>query len=85
MCCVGVVCCACWCVGVCAVCVVRVGVCVRCVCGVCVFLVCGGVWCVVWHAEKTSVCKFKTSPCVSASRPHVVTHAGVVSVHTGTF
>ena len=25
----------------------------------------------VWHAEKTSVCRFKTSPCVPAPRPHV--------------
>ena len=50
-------------------------------CGVCVFVVCGGVWCVVWHAEKTSVCRFKTSPCVPAPRAHVLPHAGVVSVH----
>ena len=65
---------------VCVLCVVRVGV-----CGVCVFVVCGGVWCVVWHAEKTSVCRIKTSPCVPAPRAHVSKHAGVVSVHTGTF
>ena len=31
------------------------------------------------------VCRFKTFPCVPAPRPHVVTHAGVVPVHTGTF
>ena len=67
------------------VCVCGVCVCVVCVCGVCVFVVCGGVWCVVWYAEKTSVCKFKTSPCVPAPRAHVLPHAGVVSVHTGTF
>ena len=36
-------------------------------------------------AEKTSVCGFKTSPCVPAPRPHVVTHVRVVPVHTGTF
>ena len=54
-------------------------------CVLCVFVVCGGVWCVVWYAEKTSVCRFKTSPCVPAPRPHVFTHAGVLSVHTGTF
>ena len=48
-------------------------------------LVC--VWCVsvVWHAAKTSVCKFRTFPCVPAPRAHVLPHAGVVSVHTGTF
>ena len=55
-----------WCVCV-KVCVVRVlvvcVVCVRCVCGVwCVYCV------VLWHAEKTFVCKFKTSPCVLAPR-----------------
>ena len=35
--------------------------------------------------SKTSVCRFKTSPCVPAPRPHVVTHVRVVPVHTGTF
>ena len=35
--------------------------------------------------QKTSVCRFKTSPCVPAPRPHVVTHAGVVPVHTEAF
>ena len=48
-----------------------------CVCGV----VCGA----AWHAEKTSVCRFKTSPCVPAPRAHVLPHAVVVPVHTGTF
>ena len=51
-----------------------------CVCGV---GVCGVVS--AWHAEKTSVCRFKTSPCVPAPRAHVVTHVRVVPVHTGTF
>ena len=73
-----------------------VGVCVG---GVVVVVVCvwgrGGereevLWCVVvcgtaWHAEKTSVCRFETSPCVPAPRAHVFPHAGVVPVHTGTF
>ena len=31
------------------------------------------------------VCRFKTSPCVPAPRPHVVTHVCVLLVHTGTF
>ena len=35
--------------------------------------------------KTPSVCTFKTSPCVLAPRPHVVTHAGVVRVHSGTF
>ena len=35
--------------------------------------------------QKTSVCRFKTSPCVPAPRPHVVTHVRVVPVHTETF
>ena len=61
------------------------------VCGVCVVLCCVVcVWCGVvcdaaWHPEKTSVCIFKTSPCVPAPRAHVLPHAGVVQVHTGTF
>ena len=54
------------------------------------------VWC-VWcprvyvqkhlrvYVQNASVCRFKTSPCVPAPRPHVITHAGVVPVHTGTF
>ena len=49
-------------------------------CCVCV-VVCGA----AWHAEKTSVCRFKTSPCVPAPRAYVLPHAGVVPVHTGTF
>ena len=76
--CVVCVLCGVLCRVVCVLCVVRVGV-------VVVVVVCGGVWCVVWHAEKTSVCRFKTSPCVPAPRPHVSKHAGVVAVHTGTF
>ena len=43
---------------------------------------CGVVWC---GTLKTPVCTFKTSPCVPAPRPHVVTRAGVVPAHTGTF
>ena len=35
--------------------------------------------------KNASVCRFKTSPCVPAPRPHVVTHAGVVPVHTEAF
>ena len=54
------------------------------------------VWC-VWcprvyvqkhlrvYVRNASVCRFKTSPCVPAPRPHVIPHAGVVPVHTGTF
>ena len=34
---------------------------------------------------KNSVCRFKTFSCVPAPRPHVLPHAGVVPVHTGTF
>ena len=42
-----------------------------------VFWCCGVLWCVVcvlsvcgaaWHAEKPSVCRFKTSPCVRSKR-----------------
>ena len=68
----------------CGVCVcLRCVVCVVCrVCGVYVcVVVCGA----AWHAEKTSVCRFKTSPCEPAPRAHVLPHAGVVPVHTGTF
>ena len=58
-----------WCGVVC--CVVLCGV-VWCVCGVCVvWCVCGVVCSAAWHAEKTSVCRFKTSPCVPAPRAHV--------------
>ena len=54
------------------------------------------VWC-VWcprvyvqkhlrvYVQNASVCRYKKSPCVPAPRPHVLTHAGVVPVHTGTF
>ena len=35
--------------------------------------------------KKASVCRFKTSPCVPAPRAHLLPHAGVVPVHTGTF
>ena len=75
--------------GVCGVCVLCVvcGVCVCCVlCVVCVLCcVCGVVCGAAWHAEKTSVCRFKTSPCVPAPRAHVETHVRVVPVHTRTF
>ena len=66
-------------------CVVAAAVVVVCVvvyvvvCVVCVVCV---VWCDI--LEKP-VCTFKTSPCVPAPRPHVVTLAGVMPVHTGTF
>ena len=61
-----------------------------------VFVWCCVVWCgvcrVVWHAEnpvcrlKTlSVCRFKTSPCMPATRAHAFQHVGVVPVHTVTF
>ena len=43
-------------------------------------------WCVraVWCGTlKTPECTLKTSPCVPAPRPHVVTLARVVPVHTG--
>ena len=46
-------------------------------CGVCGVPVC--------TFKNTSVCTFKTPPCVPAPRPHVITHAGVVPVHTETF
>ena len=52
-------------------------------CCVCVW--CGVVCGEAWHAKKTSVCRFKTSPCVPAPRAHVLPHAGVVPVHTGRF
>ena len=87
---VSVWCCVLWCCVVCGVCVCCVVLCVVCcvvLCLCCVVLCC--VVCVVcgaaWHAEKTSVCRFKTSPCVPAPRAHVLPHAGVVPVHTGTF
>ena len=46
------------------------------------WLLCRVVWC---GTLKTTVCTFETSPCVPAPRPHEVTLAGVVPVHTGTF
>ena len=75
----------------CVVCVVVVVVCVVVVVVLLVFCVC--VCCgTVKKREKTvfgfknvSVCGFKTSPCVPAPRAHVLPHAGVVPVHTGTF
>ena len=43
--------------------------------------------CLVLRAEepKHPPCRFKKSPCVPAPRAHVLPHAGVVPVHTGTF
>ena len=73
--CVWMVCVGAWlvsgwcCVVLCCVvlCGVGAGVGVQCVvCGVCA--VCGA----AWHAEKPSVCRFKTSPCVPAPRAHVL-------------
>ena len=46
---------------------------------------CGVVCGAAWHAEKTSVCRIKTSPSAPAPRAHVFPHAGVVPVHTGRF
>ena len=99
MCGVRVVCCAC----VLSVCVC--GVCAEGVCGMC-----GGVrfvvWCVLsvcgaaWQAEKPSVCRFKTSPCVGSKRFRVYkqnarmcstcgrfagTHGSVLNLHMETF
>ena len=59
-------------------------------CGVCVVLwcvvMCGCVvWCPSVYVQNASVCRSKTSPCVPAPRAHVLPHAGVVPVHTGTF
>ena len=55
-----------------------------CVCGV----VCGA----AWHAEKTSVCRFKTSPCTGTTRTCVTTcgrgagtHGDVLNPHTEVF
>ena len=58
-----------------------------------VFVVCV---CVSRHAGKrwkktvcgfknASVCTFKTSPCVPATRPHVETHVDVLPAHTVAF
>ena len=55
------------------------------VCCVVLCCVCGVVCGAAWHAENASVCRFKTSPCEPAPRAHVLPHAGVVPVHTGTF
>ena len=54
-----------------------------CLCGV---LWCGVV-CAVWCGtlKTLSVCRFKTSPCIPATRAHAFQHVGVVPVHTGTF
>ena len=67
--------CLCLCVLCCVVSVCGV-VCLCCV--VCVVVLCCVVLCCVcvvcgaaWHAEKTSVCRFKTSPCVRSQRPRV--------------
>ena len=35
--------------------------------------------------QNVTVCTFKTSPCVPASRAHVETHVRVVPAYTGTF
>ena len=43
------------------------------------------VWCLRVYVQNASVCRFKTSPCVPAPRPHVLPHAGLVPVHTETF
>ena len=58
-----------WCLLLCLVCMSLWSWCVR------------AVWC---STLKTPVCTFKTSPCVPAPHPHVVTLAGVVPAHTGT-
>ena len=60
---VAVCCCLCVLCVVCSVWCVCVQ-CVVCVCVVCVVSVCGA----AWHAEKPSVCWFKTSPCVGSKR-----------------
>ena len=57
-------------------------------CVFCVLSVCGA----AWHAEKPSVCRFKTSPCVRSKRHRVCRqhahmlfqHVDVVPVHTVT-
>ena len=84
-----------------------------CTCTLCCGVVCsvGGVWCGVvlccsvwcgaaWHAENTSVCRFKTPPCVRSRRLRVYrenarmcwtcgrfpgTHGGVLNAHTEAF
>ena len=89
--------CLCLRVVVCGVCVVSCGlcaVCCACWCGCCCCVWCVVVFgCVVWHAEKTSVCRFKTSPCVPAPRLACVktcgrgvgTHGDVLNLHTEVF
>ena len=71
--------------------------CVRCVLCVlvcvCVFVVCGGVWCVVWHAEKNlrvyiqnvPVCTGTTRTCVTTCGRGVGTHGDVLNLHTEVF
>ena len=58
-------------------------------CGVvwCCFVLCVvcGVRCCGVRRWRTSVCTFKTSPCIPAPRPHVETHVRVVPANTGTF
>ena len=65
--------CVLWCVWCVVVCVCCVLVCVE----LCVAR--------LGTQKKTSVCRFKTFPCVPAPPAHVLPHAGVVPVHTGTF
>ena len=47
--------------------------CVACVlgCVLCLWKAVGGVCGAAWHAEKPSVCRFKTSPCAGSKRIHV--------------
>ena len=56
------------------------------VCCCCCYVSCCGCVCVrcVWceTLEKPTVCRFKTSPCVPAPRPHVETHVRVVPANT---
>ena len=75
-------------VSVCGVCVLV------CVCGVCVLVCVCACCCVCGVCVRVGVCgvaRRKNPPCVNSKRPrvyrrpHVFTHAGVVSVHTGTF
>ena len=81
------------------------------VCGaLCAWCVCWVVWCLrcavcavcgaAWHAENTSECRFKTSPCVGSKRIRVYRqnarmlntcarfagiHGCVLNLHTETF
>ena len=67
-------------------------------CGLCVCM--WGLWCVcgVWcgtlkkkvkkhvcRSQHASVCRFITSPCVPATRPHALRHVDVLPVHIETF